>query len=90
MAETIKGLERIFKALANRRRLAIIKFLKINNEASVGQTAHAIKLSFRSTSKHLNILVAAEMLEKEQRGLQMYYRLRESPPDGMRAILSLV
>jgi len=72
---TIYRIERILKALANRRRLAIIKHLKKEKEAVVGDISEEIKLSFKSTSKHLSVLLAANIVEKEQRSLQMHYRL---------------
>ncbi len=86
----MKELERVLKAMANRRRLAIIKYLKILNEATVGDIASSIKLSFRSTSKHLGVLAAADVVEKEQRSLQVYYRLVEQLPLAIKNILSLV
>ncbi len=69
----MKELEKPLKALANRRRLAILKYLKQNREASVGEIAGTIKLSFRATSKHLGILAAADILDKEQRSHQPRY-----------------
>jgi len=61
-----KELEKVLKALANKRRLAILKFIKKSNRASVGEIAGAIKLSFKATSKHLLILSNVDILEKEQ------------------------
>lgn len=74
-------LERQLKALANRRRLAILNFLRRRKEASVGEVAGAIALSFTSTSKHLNILERAGFIEKEQRSLQVFYRVTPEAPD---------
>lgn len=71
----IKEFERILKALANKRRLAIISYLKKEKEATVGNIAEKIKLSFKATSKHLGLLAAANIVEKEQRSLQMWYCL---------------
>ncbi len=71
----MKKLERTLKALANRRRLAIVSYLKKRREAPVGEIAHEINLSLKATSKHLGILAAADILEKEQRSLQVFYRL---------------
>lgn len=71
----MKDLEKILKALANKRRLAIVKFLKENREASVGEIADRIKLSFKSTSRHLAILSSADIIEKEQRSTSAFYRL---------------
>ena len=71
----MKETERILKALANKRRLAIVKFLKKKGEKMVGDIAEEINLSFKATSKHLGVLYAANIVEKEQRSLQMFYRL---------------
>lgn len=76
----MKEHERILKALANRRRLAIVAFLKKKREATVGDIAEQIKLSFTSTSKHLNILSRADILDKRQVGLEVYYFLGRSIP----------
>ena len=82
-----KELERLLKPLANRRRIGIIRFLKARKEATVGEIAGAIKLSFRSTSKHLGLLMAAGILEREQRSLQMFYSI---PPDLSKVVATLV
>lgn len=86
----IKELERLLKALANRRRLAILKYLKKNREASVGEVASEIRLSFKATSKHLSILSAVDIIEKEQRSLQVFYRLSSSAPSVIRRILTIL
>ncbi|QQG46465.1 MAG: winged helix-turn-helix transcriptional regulator [Candidatus Niyogibacteria bacterium] len=75
MKDNIKATERILKALANRRRLAIVKYLKKEKEATVGDIAEEIKISFTATSKHLGVLAAADITEKEQRSSEMWYRL---------------
>jgi len=67
--------EKILKALANRRRLEIIKYIKEKKEVNVGDIAEHIKLSFKSTSRHLAILSGADLLEKEQKGLTVFYSL---------------
>jgi len=77
MAKT-KELEKILKILANRRRLAIINYLRKKKEAKVGDIADEIKISFKATSKHLGLLFNADIVEKEQRSLQMWYRLSEN------------
>jgi len=50
----IKETERQLKALANKRRLAILKFLFAKEPASVGSIAQEIKLSFKSTSRNVS------------------------------------
>lgn len=87
---SIKELEKILKAVANRRRLAIVKFLKENREVSVGDIAREIKLSFRATSKHLVILSAVDITEKDQRGLQVFHRLAKESKPLMRHLVSMI
>jgi DNA-binding transcriptional ArsR family regulator len=78
------------KALANRRRLAILRFLKTKKEASVGDIAEEIKLSFKATSKHLGILFATSLVDREQKSLQMFYHLSPDCPLPARSIISLL
>ena len=84
-----KNIEKIFKSLGNNRRLKIISYLDAHKEASVGELAEAIKLSFKSTSKHLKILDAVDLVEKEQRGPNMFYRLSEPRHKFVSILLSL-
>ncbi|MEX2033475.1 MAG: metalloregulator ArsR/SmtB family transcription factor [Candidatus Colwellbacteria bacterium] len=86
----MREMERVLKALANKRRLAIVKYLKKHREASVGELAGAIKLSFKSTSRHLNILTAADILDKDQRSLQVFYRLSDTLPSIAGIIIKII
>lgn len=84
----MKEHERILKALANRRRLSIIAFLKKKNEASVSDISEQIQLSFTSTSKHLNILSRADILDKRQKGLEVFYSLNAKVPAITRSAIA--
>jgi len=86
----MKDLERILKALANKRRLAILRYLKKEGEASVGNIAEEISLSFKATSKHLGILSAVDILDKEQRSSLMFYRLISQQKPPARRIIDLL
>lgn len=86
----MKELEKTLKALANRRRLAILRYLKKNREASVGEIAGEISLSLKATSKHLGILAACDIVEREQRSLQMFYQLASNQKPAAKHILSLL
>lgn len=79
-------LEHLLKALANRRRLAIVKILKEKKKATVGNIAGQIELSFRATSKHLQILYVADIVDREQSGLSVLYKLN-SPHSLIKSIL---
>lgn len=86
----MKELEKILKALANKRRLEIIKYLKNNREASVREISEAINLSFKATSKHLGILGTLDILEKDQKSLQVFYSLPTNPKPVVKFIISLL
>ena len=85
-----KQLEKILKALANRRRIMILKFIKKSGRASVGEVADAIKLSFKATSKHLMILGSADILEKEQISLTMLYSISKDNHPIVSKLLSIL
>lgn len=90
MKDGTKELERKLKVLGNRRRLSILKFLKNSGKASVGDIAAEIRLSFKSTSKHLSILSHADLLEKEQSGLTIFYSLAPADHPVASKVLSLL
>ncbi|MEO8637422.1 MAG: metalloregulator ArsR/SmtB family transcription factor [Candidatus Taylorbacteria bacterium] len=83
-------LEKTLKALANRRRLAILKLLRDNKELTVGELAERINLSFKSTSRHLSVLSYSEIVQKEQRGLEMYFSLSQTQKLASKHILSIL
>lgn len=86
----MRELEKILKVLANKRRLMIIKYLKQREEAPVSEIADKINLSLKATSKHLGILSAIDIIEKDQRSLQMFYSLSVSQKPVVKYILSLL
>ena len=82
-----RRLERYLKALANRRRLAILSYLKRDPAANVGGVAHEIGLSFRATSRHLLLLERVGILDKTQRNKEVFYRVSEKLDDFVCKIL---
>lgn len=85
-----RELEKLLKVLANKRRLAILKYLKGNKEESVGTIADHINLSLKSTSKHLGLLITADILEKEQRSLRVFYSLTTKQQSIVMHVISLL
>jgi len=73
-------MDKLLKALANKRRLAIVQLLKTHKQRSVSELARGIKLSLRSTSRHLSLLRHANIVECEQRGLTVFYALSSTLP----------
>ncbi|MCL5009117.1 MAG: metalloregulator ArsR/SmtB family transcription factor [Patescibacteria group bacterium] len=86
----MKDTEKLLKALANRRRLAIVKYLNKNSKASVGEVAREIKLSFKATSKHLGLLRTADILDREQVNLQMFYSLNRPVSSLVKSVLDVL
>lgn len=86
----LKYLEKILKAMANSRRLAILRYLKFHKEASVGEMANEINLSIKATSKHMGILSALDILEKDQRNLQVFYRISSNKNSLFKHLLSIL
>ncbi|MBI2020881.1 winged helix-turn-helix transcriptional regulator [Candidatus Giovannonibacteria bacterium] len=69
----INNIEKSFKALANKKRIEILLFLRKVKSASVGEISEEISISLKSTSKHLLILYGADFVEKERvHGLTIY------------------
>ena len=86
----MKETEKILKALANRRRLAIVKYLNKTKTASVGDIREEIKLSFKATSKHLSVLYSADIVEREQIGMTMIYKLSNPLHSVLKLIISFI
>ncbi len=86
----MKEVEKKLKAVANLRRLQILKYLKQEREATVQDIAGEIHLSFKATSRHLRTLFLADLLEKEQRSIYVYYRLAKEMPSAFKQILTMV
>ncbi len=82
--------EKILKALANRRRLKILKYIKDGKRASVTELAGYLKISFKATSKHLAILKNNDLVESEQIGLSIFYGLSSSLPKIVEETLSFI
>ena len=86
----MKLLEKQLKALANGRRLDILKLLQARKTMDVGSVADTIKLSFKATSKHLAVLYSNDVVDREQRGVQMYYKIASDQKPAVSAILKLL
>ena len=87
---TEKELEKVFKALANRRRIVILRFLKKQKKARVGEIAEEIKLSFKSTSRHLVVLLNAGLVDREQKSLEMHYSITTTLSETARRAIGLL
>lgn len=73
-----RELTKCLKALANERRIRILSELMRSRECTVGELASRIKLSYKSTSKHLLKLAECDLITREQRSLEVYCRANSS------------
>ena len=86
----MKKLEKLFKAFGNASRLKILAYLKAHPASSVEQIAEGTKCSYKATSKHLGILFSVELVDREQAGYEMQYRLAISKSDPAHTLLELI
>lgn len=90
MATSSKELEKVLKAVANKRRIDIMRFIKSKREVTVGDISEEVRLSFKATSKHLRVLYLAGFVEREQSGVQVMYRISNDLSDAARKALNLL
>lgn len=74
-AELIRSRERLFKALSDGTRLEIIEFLK-DGERCVCEIIPSIDKAQSTTSKNLDILFRAGILDKREDGKRTLYRIK--------------
>ncbi|MBU0766711.1 metalloregulator ArsR/SmtB family transcription factor [Patescibacteria group bacterium] len=86
----LQKLEIFNKSLANSKRLQILIFLKKNGSAVVNEIADGIHLKLKSTSKHLQILERANVIQRKKKGLFVYYTLSAKKGPILENILKLL
>ena len=78
-------LARVFKALADPTRVAIVNRLAAAPEVCVCDLTAAFELSQPTVSHHLRLLREAGLVEAERRGTWSYYRLVPHAIDRLRS-----
>ena len=84
------ALARVFRALADPTRLRLVSLIAAHEgaEACVCDLTDPVALSQPTVSHHLGRLVAAGLLEREQRGRWAYYRIVDGALETVAAALS--
>ncbi|MDP7069104.1 MAG: metalloregulator ArsR/SmtB family transcription factor [Candidatus Peribacteraceae bacterium] len=90
MGINIRNTEQKLKAIANARRLVILREMKAKNSMTVTDIAEAIKLDLAPTSFHLRILKAAGIIEYKRRGRFITYRLSLKQEEPIKKIISML
>ncbi|MES2088147.1 MAG: helix-turn-helix transcriptional regulator [Patescibacteria group bacterium] len=73
-----KKLEKLLKVAGNQRRLAILAYLKKVRVSSVGKISENLNMSYHAASKHLRLLLNAELLDREQKKFEAHYTLSKN------------
>lgn len=80
MGMTRKELTRCLRALANERRVRILEELLGPTPLDVDALARRIKLSYKSTAKHVAQLERCDLVDRQRQSLQVYYRANRQHP----------
>lgn len=84
-----RELERLLKAIANKKRIAIMRHLK-GGATTVGEIAKAIKLSIKATSHHMQLLSGAGYVTSEQEGLYVRYVINPQTEQATRILKTVI
>jgi ArsR family transcriptional regulator, arsenate/arsenite/antimonite-responsive transcriptional repressor len=88
-AEGAQQLAGVLKALADPARLRLLSLIQAQDggEACVCHLTEPLELSQPTVSHHLKVLHEAGLLDRDKRGVWVYYRVR---PEALRAVADLL
>ena len=86
--KVIRNNARIYKVMANEKRLEILNFLR-GREASVEQIANEIDIRLANASQHLSILRSAQLVKIRKQGLNVFYSLTDESITDACGILAM-
>jgi ArsR family transcriptional regulator len=89
-AEAAAGVAPLLKALADPARLRLLSLIASHDggEACVCDLNDAFDLSQSTVSHHLKVLHAAGLLEREKRGVWVYYRVASGVLGDLGALIA--
>jgi ArsR family transcriptional regulator, arsenate/arsenite/antimonite-responsive transcriptional repressor len=76
------------RVLADPVRLQIVSLLAVTDEACVCDMTPSVGVSQPTVSHHMRVLFEAGLVEREQRGRWVYYRLRPEPLEAVAGALA--
>jgi ArsR family transcriptional regulator len=83
----MRTIEKLFKALADRNRLRILKMLELR-PLCVCEITDVLGIAQSSVSRHLGILREAGLVDDKKEGQWMIYSLARSTDDATRSIIA--
>ena len=90
MITEVNDLVRLFKAVANKRRVEILRLLLTEGEKNVSEVAQRLEISFVSASRHLLQLERVGLLKNYQKSLWVYYSVNDGPSSEVKALLQII
>ena len=80
---TVPNLDRVFAALADPTRRAIVERLLAEGEKTVGDVAKPFHISAPAVTRHLQVLESAGLIEKR---IDRQFRLVRARPEALRPV----
>lgn len=80
--------EKIMKALANEKRLNILKTLRKEEHLPVWLISSKLSMPFKTVSKNLRILYDQGLIEKEYDSTEVFYSISEKIPKSIKNLIS--
>ena len=80
-------LNRLFHALSNGYRRQILLRLHDEGRYSISQLAAPFDISLAAISKHVSVLVGADLIKKKQEGQEIYCSIKTQNLEGVLAYL---
>lgn len=68
---------KVFKAVANEKRVKILRLLLKEKELSVEEIAQRLKIGYKTVSSHLQRLINVNLVKRYQKGLFVFYSINE-------------
>jgi len=81
---------RLFKALANEKRIQILYLLIRKGPLTVGAISERLNFPIQTTSRHLNQLEKVGLVKTRQRESWIYYQVAEKSPQVIRKTLFFI
>lgn len=75
MSETLQRWAKVFAALGNEERLAVVSYLLAHQRGNCTEIAEAVRLSTPALSYHLRLLEEAGLIVRERRGRRRCVRI---------------
>ena len=88
--DNIRTIEKQMKALAGRKRLLILAYLKRHKFATVSDLARELKSKVFAISQHLRVLRTLEIVRDNRLGRSVAYRLSKEQEEPVKKVLSML